>query len=62
MEHFKPSRNTPEKAPDPVPEIESTLQKLEVKKAQLPEEGRVRELKQTEEQDLKDTVHKLLEK
>lgn len=62
MEGFKPSNNNEKKAPDPLPEIESTLQELEVRKAQLPEEGQVRELEPTEEQDLKDTVHRLLEK
>lgn len=63
MEGFKPSNNNEKKAPDPVPEIESTLQELEVRKAHLPEgEKAPGDLTSTQEQDLKDTLDTLLEK
>lgn len=63
MEGFKPSKNNEKKTPNQVPEIESTLQELEVRKAHLPEDEKVPgDLTSTQEQELKDTLDTLLEK
>lgn len=62
MEGFKPSGRNEKKTRDAVPEIESTLQELETRQAQLPEGKRPGDLTADQEEELKNTLHSLLEK